>query len=66
MINGAIFTDGDFNTTGKLTFDGTINVGGSASFGASSEIVNLSPCWVQNFPGSFLKVIPGTWTEVDR
>jgi hypothetical protein len=66
MINGALFTDGDFNTTGKLTFDGTINVGGTASFGASSEIVQLSPCWVQNFPGSFLKVIPGQWTEVDR
>jgi hypothetical protein len=66
MVNGAIFTDGDFNTTGKMTFDGTINVGGSASFGSSSEIVGLSPCWVQNFPGSFLKVITGQWSEVDR
>jgi hypothetical protein len=66
MINGALFVDGDFNTTGKFTFNGTFNAKGSGSFGSSSEIVTLDACWVKNFPGAFYKVVPGHWAEVDR
>lgn len=65
-INGAIFAEGDFNTTGRMTFNGSIHIGGTASFGGSSELVTLDPCWVKNFPTTFLKVLPGHWSEVDR
>jgi hypothetical protein len=65
-INGALIMDGDFNTTGQFTFNGTFISHGSGSFGSSSEVVTLDPCWVVNFPASFYKVIPGHWAEVDR
>lgn len=66
MLNGALILDGDFNTTGSFTFNGTFISKGSGSFGSSSETVTLTPCWVQNFPASFYKVVPGHWAEVDR
>jgi hypothetical protein len=66
MLNGALILDGDFNTTGQFTFNGTFLAKGSGSFGSSSETVTLDPCWVKNFPAAFYKVVPGHWAEVDR
>ncbi|MEA2460716.1 MAG: hypothetical protein QOH90_893 [Actinomycetota bacterium] len=66
MLNGALIMDGDFNTTGKFIFNGTFISHGSGTFGSSSETVTLDPCWIQNFPASFYKVVPGHWAEVDR
>lgn len=65
-LNGALFVDGDFNTTGNFTFNGTFLAKGSGSFGSSSETVTLDPCWVKNFLAAFYKVVPGHWAEVDR
>jgi hypothetical protein len=66
MVNGAFILDGDFNATGNFTFNGTIVSKGTVSFGSSSENIGMNPCWVQNMPGPFFKVVPGQWSEVDR
>lgn len=65
-INGALLVDGDFESTGEFTFNGTIVAGGEQRHQSSSSNYSLDPCWVKNMPGPFLSVEQGHWSEVDR
>lgn len=65
-FNGALIVDGNFSTTGKFTFQGTMVVLGQISLGSSASEATLTPCWVRNMPGPFFRAVPGHWSEVDR
>ena len=66
MINGAFIVDGNFTADGQITFNGTMVVRGTVSFGSSSELMQLTNCWVNNTPGPFFSIVPGHWSQVDR
>lgn len=66
QVNGAFFVDGDFESTGAFTFNGTIVAGGEQRHQSSSSRYTLDACWVKNMPGPFLTVEQGHWSELDR
>jgi hypothetical protein len=65
-INGVLYMDGNFNSTGKLSLNGSLISHGTVSFGSSSQEATLDTCWVRNMPGPLFRVIPLQWSEVDR
>jgi hypothetical protein len=65
VVTGAIILpEGRFDSQGSFTTHGTIIardfwLRGGANF-------EMSKCWVDNMPTTFLDITPSKWTEVDR
>lgn len=65
-INGAFVLDGDWESKGDFTFNGSLIVQGKLHFQSSTQDYTLDDCWVKNSPLAFFRVATGAWSEIDR